>query len=69
VHPSNSEPGLLTILEAAGILRLKPSTLRAWILKRRIPFVKLGSRVFFRRADVSSLIESSTVPAREDWNV
>lgn len=68
MHPSNSEPTLLTVLEAAVILRLRPSTLRAWILKRRVPFVKLGSRVFLRRADVSALIESSIVPAREGRN-
>jgi excisionase family DNA binding protein len=66
--PGSVEPGLLTILEAAGILRLKPSTLRAWILKRRLPFVKLGSRVFFRQGDIFGLIESSIVPARENRN-
>ena len=54
MHPSNADPGLLTVLEAAGILRLKPSTLRAWILKRRVPFVKLGSRVFLRRSDLEA---------------
>ena len=65
MDPTNTESGLLTILEAAGILRLKPSTLRAWILKRRVPFVKLGGRVFLRRSDIFALIESSIVPAQE----
>ena len=55
-------PELLTLPEAAERLRLKPSTLRAWILKRRIPYVKLGSRVFIRRSDIEALITRSIVP-------
>ena len=56
-------PELLTIPEAAALLRLKPSTVRAWLLKRRIAYVKLGRRVFLRRADVEELIAQSVVPA------
>lgn len=54
---------LLTVAEAASLLRLKPSTIRAWLLKKRVPFVKLGRRVFLRRADLEALIEASLVPA------
>ena len=57
---------LLTVAEAGAVLRLQPSTVRSWILKRRIPFVKLGSRVFLRRSDCEALIAASIVPARED---
>jgi excisionase family DNA binding protein len=59
---SNSE--LLSIPEAAQLLRLQPSTIRSWILKRKLPFVKLGRLVRLRRADVEALIERSIVPAR-----
>jgi excisionase family DNA binding protein len=59
---------LLTLPEAAERLRLKPSTLRAWTLKRRLPFVRLGSRVFIRRSDIVALIARSVVPASEDRN-
>jgi excisionase family DNA binding protein len=59
-------PELLTVAESAAMLRLKPSTIRAWILDRKIPHVKLGSRVFLRRADCETLIRASLVPARED---
>jgi excisionase family DNA binding protein len=56
---------LITIREAALILRLQVSTLRAWILHRSVPFVKLGGkRVFFRRADLEALIRESVVPAK-----
>jgi excisionase family DNA binding protein len=53
---------LLTVPEAAQFLRLQPSTLRAWILQRKIKFVKLGRRaVRFRRADLEALIVGAVV--------
>jgi excisionase family DNA binding protein len=55
---------LLTVAETAALLRLKVSTVRAWVLNRRIPFVKLGGkRVLFRREDLAALVASSIVPA------
>ena len=57
---------LLTIPEAAGLLRLQVSTMRAWVLQRRVPFVKLGGRVFLRRTDLQALIDASVVPAKRD---
>jgi len=61
-----SNPELLTVPEASALLRLKPSTLRAWILHRKIAHVKLGSRVFIRWADCEALIAVSVVPALEN---
>ena len=55
---------LLSVAEAAAFLRLQPSTLRSWILNRRISFIKLGRRVFLRRSDLNNLISSSVIPAR-----
>jgi excisionase family DNA binding protein len=49
---------LLTVPEASEVLRLKPSTVRSWILKRRLPFIKLGSRVFLRKEDCFAIIEA-----------
>jgi excisionase family DNA binding protein len=40
---------LLNVSETAKMLRLQESTIRSWVLKRKIPFVKMGSRVFVRR--------------------
>ena len=54
---------LLTVVEASAALRLKASTIRSWILKRRIPYVKLGGRVYMRSLDCAALIEASLVPA------
>ncbi len=59
-----ADPGLLTIAEASSMLRLRPSTLRAWILGRRIPYCKVGRLVRLRRADVEALIAASVVSAR-----
>jgi excisionase family DNA binding protein len=59
-----ADADLLTIPEAANILRLKVSTIRAWVLQRKLPHVKLGRRVFLRRRDIESLIDASVVPAR-----
>jgi excisionase family DNA binding protein len=53
---------LLTLPEAAALLRLQPSTLRAWVLKRRIVFIKLGRLVRFRRADLEAMLDDSVVP-------
>ena len=60
----SGESDLLTIGEAAGVLRLKASTVRAWLLQRRLPFVKLGRRVFLRRADLQELVAASVIPAQ-----
>ena len=62
------EKELLNVDEAAELLNIRPTTVRAWILKRRVPFVKFGrsqrSRVFLRRCDLEKLIEQSLVPAK-----
>jgi excisionase family DNA binding protein len=57
---------LLTLSEASALLRLKVSTLRSWILMRRIPYVKFSRRVFLRRSDLEALISNSLVPRKDD---
>ena len=52
---------LLNVEESAAQLNIKPSTVRAWILRRRIPFVKLGRRVLLRKSDLDRLIADSVV--------
>jgi excisionase family DNA binding protein len=55
---------LLTLSEAASALRLKVSTLRAWVLRRKLPYLKIGRLVRVRRTDLDALITASVVPAR-----
>ena len=52
---------LLTVEETAKMLRLKGSTVRAWILQRRIPYVKMGRLVFIRESAAQAVIDSSIV--------
>jgi excisionase family DNA binding protein len=54
----------LAVPEVPKVIPVKEATIRAWILHRRIPYVKLGRRVFIRRGDLERLIERSIVPAR-----
>jgi excisionase family DNA binding protein len=59
------ERGMLSVPEAAQALGLRESTIRAWLLRRKISFVKLSSRcVRISRAEVDRLIRENTVPAR-----
>ena len=66
--PQKSEaiasPELLTVVETAKVLRISQGTVRAWVLVRKIPYVKLGSRVLFRRAELDAFIQRCTVPAQ-----
>lgn len=55
---------LLDVEEAAAFLHVKVATVRAWVLRSRISYVKLGRRVFLRKPDLEKLIEDSFVPAK-----
>lgn len=52
---------LLTVPEAAALMRLKPSTIRAWVCQKRIPYVKLGRLVRIKRSDAEALIQASVI--------
>lgn len=60
---NDQQSGLLTVGETASFFRLKESTIRDWILRRKITYVKLGGRVFVRKTDAQKLIDTSIVPA------
>jgi excisionase family DNA binding protein len=57
---------LLTVLEAAEALNLKPSTIRAWLSRRKFPRVKCGRAVRIPTEAIAQFIERNTVPAREE---
>lgn len=58
------ETELMTVPEVADTLRLAESTIRAWILQRRIPFIKLSRLVRIRRSDVQALVEAKAIPSQ-----
>jgi excisionase family DNA binding protein len=54
---------LMDVPRAAKMLNIKESTLRAWIYRRKIAFVRLNGDggIRFRRSDVEKLIHDSLV--------
>ena len=60
---------LLTVPEAADVLGVRPVTVRAWVLQRRIPFVKLSKCVRLRRVDLEKYISDRVVPAMSGHGV
>lgn len=55
-----TEP-LWTIEELAAYLGLAKATLREWTCQRRIPFVKLGRAVRFRRSEIETWLGQHAV--------
>lgn len=55
---------LLTVVEVADRLGLKQSTVRAKILKRVWPYIKVGRSIRFRESFIESIIDQGEVPAR-----
>lgn len=53
--PIALEP-LLTVADVAGLLRLKPSTVRAYTERGMLPCVRIGGRLRFHPSDVSAWI-------------
>jgi excisionase family DNA binding protein len=57
---------LLRVEEAAELLAVRPSTVRAWLLHRRIGKVRVGRRaVRILAAEVERVITEGLIPARE----
>ena len=48
---------LLTIAEVAAALKLAEQTVRRWVLRREIPFLKIGKAVRFRPSDIARWID------------
>ena len=58
---------LLRVEEAAERLAVKESTVRAWLLRRRIGRVRIGRRaVRIPASEVARIIAEGTIPARAE---
>lgn len=53
----NAPTPLLKIRDVAEWLRLKESTIRKWVCYGRIPYLKVGRNVCFRREDVEAWLQ------------
>lgn len=58
--PTQTLEPLLSISEAARILAVSPATLRTWIHRKRIPYVKMGRRVGFHPDTIRNFIAQNT---------
>ena len=56
---------MLTVAETAEALNLKVSTVRAWLLRRKLPRVNVGRCVRVPASAIAEFIERNTIPARE----
>ncbi|HXY15263.1 MAG TPA: helix-turn-helix domain-containing protein [Terriglobales bacterium] len=62
---NTDRPNLLRVEEAAEFLNLKPSTIRAWLLRRNLPAVRVGERAIrIPRTALEEMVAASTIPAR-----
>ncbi len=58
----------LTVREAAEVLGLSEHTVRAWIARRRLGYVRLGRSVRIPGEEIQRVLDKSWVPARERAN-
>jgi excisionase family DNA binding protein len=63
----NTSLRLLRVEEAAEFLNVKPSTIRAWLLRRKLPCVRVGQRaVRIPIAALEKIIVENTIPAKAE---
>ena len=61
-----SRQSLRTVEQAAEELSVSVHTIRAWIARRKIAYVRLGRAIRVPAAEIARLIEAGTVPAAPD---
>jgi len=60
------ETELLDPREAAKAMRCSIHTVRAWTFQRKLPVVRLGRKVLFRREDIENFINKNVIGAKSD---
>ena len=50
---------LMETKEAAQFLGCAPGTLRNWVSEKRVPFIKVGRLVRFRRCDLTQWLDAN----------
>ena len=61
-QPVGSPPR--TVVQAAEALNVSNSTIRAWIVQRRLGFVRLGRAVRIPAEEIERLLQAGFVPAK-----
>jgi excisionase family DNA binding protein len=57
--------GLMTTEQFAETIGLAPSTVRQWVWRRKVPYVRVGRAIRFRPETAQQIIERGTMPALE----
>ena len=57
---------LKSLFQAAEELGVTVNTLRAWIYRRKIPYLKIGRCVRVSDETIQQIISRGTMPAREE---
>jgi excisionase family DNA binding protein len=57
---------LKSLSQAADELGITVNTLRAWIYRRNIPYIKIGRCVRVSDQTIEQIIDHGTMPAREE---
>jgi excisionase family DNA binding protein len=52
---------LLTVEEFAECLALRPKTIRQWVFRREVPFVRVGHSIRFRPETIDEIIQRGNV--------
>ena len=55
--------------EAAAYLGCQPDTLRVWVSKRKIPYVKIGRLTRFLQRDLDEWIDTNRVSAKTSLQI
>ena len=61
------EKELLDTNEASGYLGIKKNTLYEWIIQKKIPYIKVGRLVKFRREDLEAWLRRRTQEEKKDF--
>ena len=57
----DDQQGLLSVKEAAQLLTIKESTLRDWVLRKKLPIVRVGEKLIrIRRSELLKLVVDET---------
>jgi excisionase family DNA binding protein len=54
---------IMTVPEAAAFTRLTKSTVYAYVARRELPHLKIGSRVLFDRNELQGWLDEHRIPA------
>ena len=57
--------GLMDTEQFAAAIGVQPSTVRQWVWRRQVEFVRIGRAIRFKPETAEKLIEAGTVPALE----